>query len=262
MQEQAHSTHDVQPGGRKRLADRNSDSNGRYCADSVCECRSKRLAPTMCSLAAAGSVWPPGIWIPRPGTDCADSVCECRSKCPAPTMYSPAARQEASDRQEFGCNSRDCADSLCECRSKRTAPTMCSPAAGSVWSSGIRMPTVEIALILCVKAEARTLHPRSPSVKKQIRNEWDICNSWLFCSLMKRMCRSVPSLSPLLSISPTRRLCLSFYFYVKKSPPGAPLLWLLLHVTGSMMFVGCQLYSVPTVSRGERSCDSSNVHTR
>ena len=170
---------------------------------------------------------------------CADSVCECRSKCPAHTMYSQA--QEASDRQEFECNGRDCADSLCECRSKRTAPTMCSPAAGSVWSSGIRMPTVEIALILCVKAEARTRHPRSPSVKKQISNEWDICNSWLFCSLMKRMCRSVPSLAPLLSISP--RFCLSFYFYVDKSPPGAPLLWLLLllHVTGSMMF------GVPTI---------------
>ena len=102
MQEQAPSTHDVQPGDRKRLTARNSDTNGRDCADSVCECRSKRLAPTV------------------------------------------------------------------------------------------------------------------PSVNKQIRNEWDICNSWLFCSLMKRMCRSVPSLAPLLSISP--RFCLSFYFYVDKSP--------------------------------------------
>ena len=149
MQEQAHGTHDVQTGDRKRLADRNSDANRRVCADSVCQSRSKNPAPTV-------------------------------------TFRS--------------------------------------------------------------------------SVKKQIRNEWDICNSWLFCSLMKRMCRSVPSLAPLLSISP--RFCLSFYFYVDKSPHGAPLLWLLLHVTGSMMFVGCQLYSVPTVSRGERSCDSSNVHTR
>ena len=94
MQEQAPGfTYDVQPVGRKRLAARNSDANGRDCADSVCE----------------------------------NAV------------------------------------SVCECRSKRTAPTMCSPAAGSVWSSGIRMPTVEFALILCVKAEARTRHPRSPS---------------------------------------------------------------------------------------------------
>ena len=130
MQEQAHGTHDVQPGGRKRLVVRNSDANCRVCADSVCESRSKNPAHTV-------------------------------------TFRS--------------------------------------------------------------------------SVKKQIRNEWDICNSWLFCSLMKRMCRSVPSLAPLLSISP--RFCLSFYFYVDKSPPGAPLLWLLLllHVTSSMMF------GVPTI---------------
>ena len=67
-------------------------------------------------------------------------------------------------------NSKDCADcadsvcentdSVCECRSKRPAPTMVSPAAGSVWPPGIRMPTVKIALILCVNAGASARHPR------------------------------------------------------------------------------------------------------
>ena len=66
--EQAPGTHDVQPCGRKCLAARNSDANGRDSADSVCEN--------------------------------ADSVCECRTKRPSlPTMCSPSAlRQEASGR--------------------------------------------------------------------------------------------------------------------------------------------------------------------
>ena len=54
-----------------------------------------------------------------------------------------AWRQEASVSEN--------ADSVCECRKKSPAPTMCSPAAGSVWPPGIRIPTVEIALILFVK---------------------------------------------------------------------------------------------------------------
>ena len=41
---------------------------------------------------------------------------------------------------------------LCVKAGKRTAPTMCSPAAGSVWPPGIRIPTVEIALLRCQAA--------------------------------------------------------------------------------------------------------------
>ena len=98
---------------------------------------------------------------------------------------------------------------------------MCSPVAGSVWQPpGIQIPTVKIALIVCVNTGASARHPRCaarrhcdrkrltarnsdttgrdcadcvcecrsknpaptvPSVNKQISNEWDICNSWLFC---------------------------------------------------------------------------------
>ena len=41
---------------------------------------------------------------------------------------------------------------LCVNAGKRPAPTMCSPAAGSVWPPGIRIPTVEIALLRCQAA--------------------------------------------------------------------------------------------------------------
>jgi len=104
MQEQAHGTHDGQPGDRKRLATRNSDANGKECADCVCECRSKRTAPTMGS-PAAGSVWPPG--------------------------------------------------------SRRML------LAGSVWPPGIRMPTADIALILCVNAGASAWHPRCAARRQE-----------------------------------------------------------------------------------------------
>ena len=84
------STHDVQPVGtaagsvlstcyllarvKLTLARARKDANSKDCADG---------ADSVCENT--------------------DSVCECRSKRTAPTMGSPAAAWEASDRQEFGC---------------------------------------------------------------------------------------------------------------------------------------------------------------
>ena len=127
MQEQAHSTHDGQSGGRKRLAarkspdavdrkrlaTRNSDANGRYCADSVCECRSKRPAlPTMCNLSA-GTVWPPGIRIPTVEI----ALLRCQA---AGSVWPPGDRMPTVEIELI----------LCVNAGKRPAPTMCSPAAG------------------------------------------------------------------------------------------------------------------------------------
>ena len=47
------------------------------------------------------------------------------------------------------------------------APTMYSQAAGSVWPTGIRMPMVEIALILCVNAGASARHPRCAARRQE-----------------------------------------------------------------------------------------------
>ena len=67
MQEQAPGfTYDVQPVGRKRLAARNSDSNGRDCAVALILC----VKTLILCVNAGASAW----------------------------------RQEASDRQEFGYN--------------------------------------------------------------------------------------------------------------------------------------------------------------
>ena len=111
MQEQAPGTHDVQPSGRKRLAARNSDANGRDCADSVCECRSKRPAlPTMCNLSA-GSVWPPGIRMPTVEIAlilCVKTLILCvNAGASARHPRCAAQRQEASDHQESDPNGRD-----------------------------------------------------------------------------------------------------------------------------------------------------------
>ena len=138
-------------GGRLTLARAHKDANSTDCADCddsecentdcVCECRSTRTAPTMGS-PAAGSVWPPGIRMPN-GKDCADCVCECRSKRTAPTMGSPAA------------------GSVWPPGSRRML------LAGSVWPPGIRMPTADIALILCVNAGASAWHPRCAAQRQE-----------------------------------------------------------------------------------------------
>tara|TARA_B110000046_G_scaffold158254_1_gene170095 strand:+ start:337 stop:744 length:408 start_codon:yes stop_codon:yes gene_type:complete len=110
---QAPGTHDGQPGGRKRLAARNSDATSKNCADSVCECRSKRTAPTMGS-PATGSVWPPGIRMPMVKSAlivCVNAGASAQHPRWAVRRQEASGRQEvagccwqeASGHQEFGC---------------------------------------------------------------------------------------------------------------------------------------------------------------